>query len=312
MSWLPVWPCSLGLLLVISALMAQASNQTQHRDPRLREQLYDPNAVVSVPVKRGIVTLIQLGEDEAITDVASGLGADCSKPDLSWCIATQIGGRALFIKPKSGANEPNNLAVVSDRRIHSFKLLVLDDKDPKPSVYRLQINAPQSPVKKQDARPPSHGTHTFPKLALPEIPLPVLPEPLDLVSERMKAKPQLRNAQYDLAQGKGSDDIVPTLVFDDGLFTYLRFPGNREVPAVFHVLGDGTESLVNTRMEGEFLVVDRVSRQLVLRAGSAVVGIWNEAFDLDGKPPEAGTTISGVQRTLKPARTYKRSEIDKD
>ena len=76
---------------------------------------------------------------------------------------------------------------------------------------------------------------------------------------------------------------MPTLVFDDGRFTYLRFPGNREIPAVFHVLGDGGETLVNARMEDDLLVVDRVSRRLMLRAGSAVVGLWNEAFDLDGR-----------------------------
>ena len=53
------------------------------------------------------------------------------------------------------------------------------------------------------------------------------------------------NSSYSIAEGSGSEDIVPTLVFDDGRFTYFRFPGNREVPAVFHVLGDGSETLVN-------------------------------------------------------------------
>jgi type IV secretion system protein VirB9 len=71
------------------------------------------------------------------------------------------------------------------------------------------------------------------------------------------------------------------------------------VPAVFHVLGDGSETLVNARMEEDLLVVDRVSRRLMLRSGSAVVGVWNEAFDLDGVPPDGGTTVPGVQRVLK-------------
>ena len=65
------------------------------------------------------------------------------------------------------------------------------------------------------------------------------------------------------------------------------------------VLDDGTETLVNTRMEDDLLVVDRVSRRLTLRAGSAVVGIWNDAFDLDGVPPEDGTTVPGVARTMR-------------
>ena len=119
------------------------------------------------------------------------------------------------------------------------------------------------------------------------------------MADRIDAAPHVVNTRYAIAEGAASADIVPTLIFDDGRFTYLRFPGNQEVPAVFHVLGDGSESVVNARMEGELLVVDRVSRRLMLRAGSAVVGVWNEAFDLTGRPPEDGTTVPGVQRVLK-------------
>jgi type IV secretion system protein VirB9 len=41
----------------------------------------------------------------------------------------------------------------------------------------------------------------------------------------------------------------------------------------------------------------------MLRAGSAVVGVWNEAFDLDGLPPGNGTTVSGVDRQIKSTPT---------
>jgi type IV secretion system protein VirB9 len=37
----------------------------------------------------------------------------------------------------------------------------------------------------------------------------------------------------------------------------------------------------------------------MLRAGLVVVGVWNEAFDLDGAPPADGTTVPGVQRVVK-------------
>jgi type IV secretion system protein VirB9 len=55
-------------------------------------------------------------------------------------------------------------------------------------------------------------------------------------------------------------------------------------------------------MEDDLMVVDRVSRRLMLRAGSAVVGLWNEAFDLDGVPPAAGTTVPGVRRVQRAMR----------
>jgi type IV secretion system protein VirB9 len=278
---------------VLTASAARAGD-TSSADPRLREVQYDPRAVVTVPVKRGVVALVVLDADESITEVAAGLGGDCSKPDAAWCVAAQPGGRNLFVKAKSTAGAPNNLAVVTDRRTHSFRFVVLADNDPKAPVYRLTVKAPAVAVPTA-ARLALRDT--APLVALPAVPPP--PSPQELIAERLQAKPQVMNSRYSIAEGKGSEDIVPTLVFDDGRFTYIRFPGNREVPAVFHVLGDGSETLVNARMEEDLLVVDRVSRRLMLRSGSAVVGVWNEAFDLDGVPPDGGTTVAGVQRVLK-------------
>ncbi len=282
-------------LLLGSAASAQGASP-QGTDARLREVVYDPNTVVTVPVKRGVVTLVVLDADEAIAEVGAGLGGDCAKVEAAWCIAAQAGGRTVFIKPKSTAAAANTLAVVSNRRIHNFRFLVLADEDPRSSVYRLVVKAPPPAVR---ATPPA-GQRSMPALNVPLLPLPQRPSAEQLVSERLQAKPAVRNTRYALAEGDDSQDIVPTLVFDDGRFTYLRFPGNREVPAVFHVLGDGSETLVNARMEDDLLVVDRVSRRLMLRAGAAVVGLWNEAFDLDGVPPEQATTVPGLRRVLRP------------
>lgn len=264
-------------------------------DPRLREVVYDPHAVVTVPTKRGIVSLIALDPDEAITDVAAGLGGDCTKPDSAWCIAAQPGGRNLFVKAKSNADAPNNMVVVTDRRTHTFQFVVLSEGDTRAPVYRLTVKTPP---------PPPPPLRPFPRAAVTPEPVatrPSVPPPsaAEIVADRLKTKPQPLNTDYSIAEGEHSQDIVPTLVFDDGRFTYFRFPGNREVPAVFHVLGDGSETLVNARMEDDLLVVDRVSRRLMLRAGAAVVGVWNEAFDIDGVPSKGGTTVPGVDRTLK-------------
>jgi type IV secretion system protein VirB9 len=273
----------IALMLITTVAVAQAP------DPRLRELTYNSQTVVTVPVRRGVVTLLVLDADEAITEVGSGLGGDCSKPDAAWCIAAQPGGRHVFVKPKSAASAPNNLAVVTDRRTHSFRFMVLADGDPTPALFRLNVKAP----------PPRAVTVREEPLVLSMAPMPSAPSPKELLAERLQAKSQVLNSAYSIAEGKGSEGIAPTLVFDDGLFTYLKFPGNRELPAVFHVFGDGSESLVNARMEDGLLVVDRISRRLMLRAGAAVVGLWNEAFDIDGVPPAGATTVPGVQRVLK-------------
>ena len=282
-------------LLIVCAMSSNLFAQTPAKptDPRLRDVVYDPLAVVTVPVKRGMVTLVVFDPDEVITEVAVGQGGDCSKAEAVWCVAAQPGGRTLFVKAKSGADAPNNLVVVTDRRTHALRFVVLPDNDRQHPVYRLSVKAPAQPK-------PSTGLSAKDLAALAALPpLPSQPAPQQLVAERLQAKPTVMNTQYSLAEGDGSQDIVPTLVYDDGRFTYLRFPGNRGVPAVFHVLGDGSETLVNARMEDDQLVVDRVSRHLMLRAGSAVIGIWNEAFDLEGSPAEGATTVRGVQRMLK-------------
>ena len=278
---------AVAVALAVGVDMAAA----QATDPRLREVTYDARSVISVPVKRGVVTHVLLDPDESITDVASGLGSDCTNPEATWCVAAEAGGRNIFVKAKSDARAPNNLAVVTDRRTHSFAFVVLADGDARVPVYRLVVKAPVVRNVVAVASAPVEPEPSIP--ALPE------PSPAEVIAERLRAGPAVVNTGYSIAEGTGSADIVPTLVFDDGRFTYFRFPGNREVPAVFHVLGDGSETLVNSRMEDDLLVVDRVSRRLMLRAGPAVVGVWNEAFDLDGSPPTNGTTVGGVERILK-------------
>ena len=127
--------------LAAAALVAQEV-LGQVGDPRLREVVYDPRAIVTVSVRRGVVTHIVLGADESLTDVGAGLGGDCSKPEAAWCIAAQAGARNIFVKPKSTASAPNNLAVVTDRRTHAFRFVVLDDADKRVPVYRLTVRSP--------------------------------------------------------------------------------------------------------------------------------------------------------------------------
>lgn len=290
------WALTLLAALSASASDAQATEPTTS-DPRLREVLYDSQVVVTVPVRRGVVTHVQLDADEAITEVAAGLGGDCTRPESAWCVVAQPGGRSFFVKARSSAVAPNNLAVLTTRRTHAFEFVVLGPGDARAPVYRLSVKT---------APPPRPSVAESP--ALPPLPdLPPLPAPEEVVLTRLQAQPQVRNADYTLAEGEHAQDIVPTLVFDDGRFTYLKFPGQRDVPTAFQVLGDGSEALVNTRIEGDLMVIDRVARRFVLRAGSAVVGLWNEGFDLDSPSSSSGTTVPGVSRALKAEGTPNRS-----
>jgi type IV secretion system protein VirB9 len=70
-----------------------------------------------------------------------------------------------------------------------------------------------------------------------------------------------------------SFDFTPVSVWDDGTFTYFRFPPNAPVPAVFRYR-NGRERTVNSQqVEDGVLRVSGVSEQWVLRLGDEVVCI---------------------------------------
>lgn len=68
-------------------------------------------------------------------------------------------------------------------------------------------------------------------------------------------------------------EITPTAVWDDGTFTYFRFPPNSPVPAIFQHSA-GRERTVNSQqVEDGVLRVSGVNRRWVLRLGSMIVCI---------------------------------------
>ena len=293
LKWLaPIGVLSAALFAPTFLLAAHAQSlQTGQRttaDPRLRTVLFAADMVVDVPVRRGQITQIVLGDDEQIVGIPiSGKGSNCSDETHTWCIAKQ--GRDLFVKPKTGATS-TNLIVVTDRRRHAFLLLSIEGAGL--TLMRLTVAAPFVP------RPIPVAV----AVAVAVTALPVLPTASELIEARWQIKPLVRNSAYSVATGKDSEDIVPVMVFDDGTQTYFSFPNNRPIPTVFQIAPDGSEEMVNARMDpDDLLVADRVGRRFVLRLGESVAAIINDAFDLDGVPPKDGTTVPGVARVVKAA-----------
>ena len=269
---------------VSASLATSPALELAHTDPRVRYVTYSPDAIVSVPVSRGMVTHIVLAEDEAVVNQpAMGKGSDCARETDTWCVIAS--GRDIFIKPKTGATT-NNMVLVTTLRRHAFEFHVVPVASVAKPVMRLSMVMPPLPP-------------------LPMRPTPLVavgPPPLsakELIDNRLRAEPQVRNTNYSVAVGKSSEDIVPVMVFDDGTQTYFSFPNNRPVPTVFQTAPDQSEEMVNVRMQDDKLVADRVARRFVLRLGESVVSIINEDFDIDGVPPGNGTTVPGVSRVLR-------------
>jgi type IV secretion system protein VirB9 len=111
------------------------------------------------------------------------------------------------------------------------------------------------------------------------------------------ATPGSINWNYD---GQGDRELAPAEVWDDGQSTFLRFPGNRRVPAIFAILADGREAAVNYTVNTVGLVtVHQTGPALRLRDGRLVLCVLNRASDATGRNAGTGTTSPDVVREIR-------------
>nr|WP_245753193.1 TrbG/VirB9 family P-type conjugative transfer protein [Paraburkholderia sartisoli] len=241
------------------------------RDSRVRQVLYRADEVVRIDAQRGFATHIALDPHEQILLVAPG-------DRDGWQVVANRGDHDVWLKPRLAAHD-TNLEIRTDRRSYSFDLVVLPLKAKfgnDRQVYRVTFSYADGMQEK--ARTDADRA---------------------LVQQRFAQPPVVRNARYSMQVMPRSDDIAPVAAWDDGRFTYLRIPNNRRIPAIFRVAEDGSESVVDRHMEGDVIVIHEVAQRFVLRLADEVVGIWNDAYDMDGVPPKDGTTVDGVKRVLR-------------
>lgn len=95
--------------------------------------------------------------------------------------------------------------------------------------------------------------------------------------------PKVKNINYTMEIVNNETDIIPLEVYDDGTFTYFKFPFHSEIPAIYKgSLGSKKETTVNTHNENDYVVVQGVSSQWNLRSGDALIGVFNETFSNEG------------------------------
>jgi type IV secretion system protein VirB9 len=181
----------------------------------------------------------------------------------------------LFLKPRAGGVD-TNLTILTTRRTYHFDYTT-SERRPEPAfgdvIYVLRF-----------AYPPQTADHTADKIE-------------HGLADATKARWHNLNYGY-----RGSPELKPQSVWDDGVQTRLRFSPQQELPAVFLGNDDGSESLVNFNVESGELVVQRISRHFVLRRGRLTGCVVNEGFTGGGERLESGTVAPGVQRTTRGAR----------
>jgi len=218
----------------------KAQTRPEATDPRLRYVTYHVNRVVMIPAALGVSTMLQFAADEVVETVSAG-------DTKAWSIVPRKNSGMIFIKPLE-ADAETNMNVVTNKRVYALVLTTSGDSRHR-SAFQVRFRYPEDMLHARlldQAREASR----FPALNAVD--------------------PNKVNQDYVF---KGNEALKPRAAFDDGTKTFLAFSG--EIPAIFLVKADGTESLVNFRREGDFIVIDKIHPQMTLRAGTETLCLYN-------------------------------------
>jgi type IV secretion system protein VirB9 len=161
---------------------------------------------------------------------------------VGWQIVSA--GQHLFVKPMA-PNARTNLSVITTKRTYLFELVAESASHREDMAFLVRFKYPQTNL---------------------------------VLSSRAGTKGPNGAAFYFNYKIKGDKSVRPSRVFDDGLFTFFQFSNvrNTDLPAIFWVTPDGQESLVNYRMEGQYMVVERVGEKFMLRSGDEKATVTNK------------------------------------
>jgi len=303
-----------AMLAALSVAYGAAVPAASPHDARIRVIPYKANDVTVIRVQRGTVTRIILERDERIEIPVVGLSSDCKSETDEWCISAILGSNQIFVRPRDNASR-NNMELHTNKREYSFAFELVSDKvshgkrtaaaEP---FYRVVFDYPSPQPWTENMSSADRAASVNALLQRVDIsasrPIPQQADPGYGMTpvQRLKAEGiQIRNTDYSKQVLEHGQDAEPTMVFDDGRFTYFEFLGAREIPAVFAYGSDGEPTRVNWHMHGNFVVVQRTARKFTLRLGDAVVGIFNEAFDRTGIETPTSTVSPAVVREIKGA-----------
>ncbi len=236
---------ALAALTLLQAICARAEIQPRsvQTDERIRTVPFQRDNIVYLAGMMGVSTMIVFNEDERIATVAMG-------DTVGWQAVPDQSKQFLFIKPLE-PNAVTNMNVVTTKRVYTFMLTGARPGNTRTAVIKLRFSYPE------DA-----GNAKLLAAAKENAAMPNLKAAL--------ASPAGLNYDYAF---KGAVDNRPTSIFDDGKKTFFQFSG--ELPAFFAVKSDGSETLVNFRREGDYIVTDKVSAQWTLRNGEVVTCVFN-------------------------------------
>lgn len=222
------------------------------------EYVYKPDTLYTVRTGLGITTQIELSPFEEVLDYSTGFSS-------GWELTRR--DNVFYLKPRN-VDVDTNMMIRTATNSYIFELKVvatdwrtLDQARAKGVQYKIRFTYPGD-VQFANVKANSEGKSVKTE------------SQLDTSIDKHRAY----YFGYDYASKDKRSFLIPSNVYDDGKFTYIRlnpanFPSGN-FPAVFARNEErGDEFVVNTTVQDQMLVVHGTYPYLVIRHGNKVVGI---------------------------------------
>jgi type IV secretion system protein VirB9 len=258
-----------GLLGLITASVAHAETVPAAGpiDHRIRTAVYSADQVYRLYGFVGYHIDLEFEADETFEALSGG--------DLEG-LTYSAHANVLTLKPKVVSTEMN-LAVTTNKRRYYFEYSV-SGRRPDPLtefvMYAVRFSYPP-------ARPAGDG-----------------------LTDEQRIERELARAQQNRPHNTdywfcGNPSVKPTAASDDGVQTRLTFAARSELPALFVMNDDGTESLLNFSIDQGDVLVHRVAPKFIVRRGRLTGCIVNRGFVGSGERLKSGTLAPDVTRERK-------------
>lgn len=258
--------CMLALAAAASSPHTQAEAPTTVARPPadgasagVQTYEYQADRIYTIRAGLGIATQIELSPSETILDYSTGFstGWDIHRRD-----------NVFYVKPKN-VDVDTNMVIRTAMHSYILELKVVS------TDWRTLEQARREGVQYKVAF--TYPTDTVFKAETTQV-----QDAPELDTSLVKGRDY--HFDYDYSKSRRTAAwLVPTHVYDDGRFTYIRMPDLRrfptgDFPAVYmREKGRASDQIVNTTVEGNTIVVHGTYPYLVIRHDRNVVGLRRNA-----------------------------------
>ncbi len=242
------------LMFIVSVLFLLGHSTSVNAEV-ISEYQFETNKIYPVRAGLGITTQIELSPKEKVLDYSTGFSD-------GWDLVRR--GNVFYLKPKN-VDVDTNMLIRTEANSYMFELKVvatdwvtLEQAKLAGVQYKIVFRYPEEA--------------NFLKDAVPEAEKPTE------VSTQLRSD-RAYNFDYDYSTRTKQSWIIPTSVYDDGQFTYIKLNPKLDIPTGnFPVVYGRSEKrteefVVNTTVEDNTIIVHGIYPYLVIRHDKNVVGL---------------------------------------